>query len=484
MNLVAAVLFSVFAFSHSGHALIPEPSPIPCNGTDALDDTACVQGWIDQASAVGGGELYVTSGTYLVNWVELRSNIQLRCASPHTAIFKKFDQQRQMFINKTLQQPQQRYELDNLTIENCGFDNAGADTNFDSIINIDNDPISVNDNIIVRNNVFFDSVNPGRMYGGEHQRQWIIAQACFNCYFLDNDLSDGGRIKTAGPGEFIQISGNVIKHTNDNAITISNREIDVTTKVIISDNIIYSPTNNCIFFGSDGSQWDDPNGATFDVVITDNICEGVFNDNCIKGILSAQTSRIVVSGNLCRATGPREDTTGFRSGIFLKKLRCDLAPATQVLVTDNIVTSPFEDQFNLAGIYVAGCYDNIRISGNSLESAGADSIRVRGWEDMGIVQIQDNVVIGGRLRIDVETGETYFKGMITGNYFEGDLDGIIILAVPTTTTNALVSSNKFETDSACITLSGDSQYDLTLPDTNDYGACIDQVRLLNGAQFP
>ena len=166
-----------------------------CDGSDDADDTACIRAWIAQAEGTGSWpirhkDLYVPPGTYLYSGtVPLHSKLHIRCAGPGSAVFRNNGGPGNFFLAD--QQP-----VDNVIIENCGFDVNGGTAEFLFVIGVNASLPS--SNIHIRGNRFFDSAILGQ--NSKQQRQYILLLPCNNCWVESNHLSEGGRSGRPLPG--------------------------------------------------------------------------------------------------------------------------------------------------------------------------------------------------------------------------------------------------------------------------------------------
>ena len=182
-------------------------------GDPGADDSACIRRWLKKAEKTGRKDLYVPSGTYLYrSSFVLPSGVHIRCAGPET-VFKNNGGPGNFIFNDT-------DTVEDVIIENCGFDVNGGTADFLTIIGVNpqSSVVAPSRNIHIRGNRMYDSAISGMP--SAQQRQYILLSPCDKCWIENNHLSEGGRIKVGRPGNQIFIKNNVLENVNDNAITV------------------------------------------------------------------------------------------------------------------------------------------------------------------------------------------------------------------------------------------------------------------------
>src|SRR5215510_4767763 len=151
------------------------------NQCTATDHTPCLRTWIDTARRTGRKDLYVPPGTYVYNTdartIPLFSGMHLQCAGPGASIFKNIGRVGNLFFSDSA--------LENVVVENCGFDVNGGTADFLFVIAVNSGAAgTVSHNIHIRGNRFRDTAILGRR-SAQH-RQYIVLLPCNDCWVQDN----------------------------------------------------------------------------------------------------------------------------------------------------------------------------------------------------------------------------------------------------------------------------------------------------------
>jgi hypothetical protein len=376
-----------------------------CNGADAVDDTACLQRWVDTVRVGSRGRvLYAEPGRYLFSdVVKISSGTHIRCAGPAATVFERRGEGSGPFIAGDFESiPVVR----DITVEECGFDVHGDPNPFAWVIVTK--PSRLSENITVRSNRILDSTIRGR--SSPEQRQYIGLASCRRCLIEDNWLSEGGRIKVGRPGQQITIRGNRLDDVNDNAITVvdigpgpeSLAVFDGTTSDIVVDrNIVRRALGSGVFFGVDGEKQDDPRLATLRVTVSSNVIEGD-QQHCVMGILPLRAADIRVVGNRCVKTGQRDP---FATGLTIKRANGASAPAQDVRIDGNRVVEGPGGGLD-TGIGVSGAVSGLSVARNTTVGIG---IRIRDEVEAGRV-VGNRICASGAVRFDAA-----FSGTDSGN---------------------------------------------------------------------
>ncbi|NRA68198.1 MAG: hypothetical protein HRU19_27185 [Pseudobacteriovorax sp.] len=325
-----------------------------CSGTPREDATNCARQWL-QTARENGKHLYVSAGTYVLSRsLELHSHMSVFCSSPTQAVFRKSQgTSYPVFVKaKQLDGP-----IEQVTIENCGFDMNGDKKNFASVIRMKHA-----EHITIRDNQFFDSTNR-KSHERSQQRQYIVVLRAKDILIEGNRLSHGGRIKVGRPGSRILIRNNHLDFVNDNGITVVSRSgatsdirDNITEDLIIDGNVINDATVTRIFFGADGGA----NGEGLKlrrITIMNNRITGKTSSTCIKGTLPATSEEIYIRNNYCvldKAIFPWRDRY-YVSGIKLTAAADSTTQSTPKAITvqKNMISSTSPNVYNLAAIFMA-----------------------------------------------------------------------------------------------------------------------------------
>jgi hypothetical protein len=359
-----------------------------CNGSDQLDDTACIGQWIAAGRNAPHSKLRAISGTYFYKQsAQLFSGMNLECSGTTNVTFKN--------IGGTGTFLAAASPVSNVRIAHCAFDVNGNNTNFLAVISVNPGGTVPSAAIQVTDNVFRDGVILGQMSAS--QRQYILLLNCADCRAERNHLSEGGRIKMGRPGQRLIIRNNIVEQANDNAITVVDIGSGVTDDVLIEANRVTSPKGVGIFFGADGEAQTDPALTTRHVRVANNVVTGDWLTACILGTLPEKAYDIRVQNNHCTKTG----TAGsFQAGILVKRINNAGTRANDIEVNKNIVVSPgcvpsgSPAPLDYGGIYISGQYDKATISGNDIKNVGPRAMFLNGVDILNAI-IVHNTLEGG-----------------------------------------------------------------------------------------
>ncbi|MFL5614894.1 MAG: hypothetical protein ACJ796_14620 [Gemmatimonadaceae bacterium] len=363
-----------------------------CNGTDNVDDTTCIDAWLDAGRAAPDRQLYAPAGTYLYKASRAPySKMHLECGGAGT-IFRNNGGTGIFFSSSSA--------VHDVAIDNCSFDVSGSTENFLAVISINPAAIETSEDIRITRNRFFDSAIAGSM--SAEQRQYILIINCNDCLVEGNRLSEGGRIKIGQPGTHLIVRKNYVDRANDNAITVVDAGAGVSRDIVVDSNVITSPKGIGIFFGVDGDAQNDPTLASRKITISHNRVTGDWLTSCILGTLPNVAREIVVSGNRCEKTG----TSGqFATGITIRRTSAPQAPADDVKVEDNLIfasgsaasgSTPALDE---GGIFVSGSYVRLDVNRNRVLNVGSRAIHLYAI-DAERSSVVHNVMVGGGLVIE------------------------------------------------------------------------------------
>jgi hypothetical protein len=367
-----------------------------CNGSDTGDDTACIGRWINDAKKLGT-HLYVSPGTYLFSdGKAIFDGFHLQCADPTRAIFKAINHANDLFVLAPNWVSESNAPWQDISIENCGFDFNGSTAHFASFISFVGGTLPIQ-YVTVRGNRFFDNTMDHRLYTqSDPQRQYIAILKAEDILVEHNALSQGGRIKVGRPGRRLIIRANTLNGISENGITVVDQGGGLSSDILIEHNTITNPIHSGIFFGTDGQNAGTAATQLYDVTVRGNAITGNFRNNCITGVLPNHVARIYIGANTCHKTGPTP-TGVYVAGIGLNRNSTSTLRAEDITVHDNTILSDVPNAYNkLAVIFVTDHFANLCIVGNMLYDT-ATAIYLR--SDMRQVQVADNFLDGGRIRI-------------------------------------------------------------------------------------
>jgi hypothetical protein len=437
-----------------------------CNGSDNIDDTECIRTWIDRAEATGHKDMYVPPGTYLYKThIPLHSGIHIRCAGPGSAVFRNNGGPGNLFFTDQA--------IEDVIIENCGFDVNGGMDEFLVVIGVN--AASPSKNIHIRGNRIFDSAILGQTSAQE--RLYILLVPCDNCWVEGNHLSEGGRILVGRPGNRLFIRNNVVDKVNDHAISVVSEGSNTSSDIHVEDNVIFDPIRVGIFFAADGEGETDPGLTTLNVHVARNLIRGDWDGGCIVGTLPANAKRIHVVNNICTKTGA---SGRFAGGIMISRVNGDHPPAEDVLIGFNTITAT-DPSFvrELGGIFVKVNHKGLRVIGNEIRNIRGRAMDFR-FIDVQEAIVANNVVAGGAMVIDGN-----FEGAVHDNMLV-DSPGLNLwlLADAGETITASVRNNVIRNTGPdeCVQLKGAGTYRVDLVG-NTFGACggVRPVNFLDGA---
>jgi hypothetical protein len=364
-----------------------------CDGSDQLDDTACLGTWIDAGRAAPHRRLSVPPGTYLYTTpFALYSGFDLRCADTSRVTFKNDSGTGLLFVATA--------PVHGVRIENCSVDVNGSHENFLAVISVNPGGAEPSTDIRVRRNHIYDSAIPGTM--SAEQRQYILLLNCTECRVERNHLSEGGRIKLGRPGHHLVIRKNTVEYANDNAITVVDVGAGTSQGIEIKDNIVLNPKGVGIFFGADGEGQTNPALTTRDVSVEHNKIEGDWITACILGTLPAVTSTVRIRKNACVKTGTQGQ---YRAGIVIKRTNDAAQRATDIRVEHNRVASTIPwtpgstPPLELGGIFFSGNHTQVRVTNNAVENVAPRAIYFHSV-DITAAKIVHNKMTGGGLVIE------------------------------------------------------------------------------------
>jgi hypothetical protein len=362
-----------------------------CNGSDEIDDTACIREWIEVGRASPSGALYAPAGTYLFRQaMPLYSGLRLECAGASETTFRNNGGSGLFLAAATA--------VHGVRIENCGFDVRGSTANFLAVISVNPPDPTPSTELLVRRNRFYDSAIRGRM--SAEQRQYILLLNCEGCRVVENHLSEGGRIKLGRPGRGLLIRGNIVERANDNAITVVDIGEGLSEDIRIVNNRVLHPLVVGIFFGADGEGQTSPSLITRNVRIEGNYIEGDWRLACILGTLPAIADEILVRGNTCAKQGPTQQAT---AGIIIKRTNDAALRATDIRVEANTVFSADASgpvaALDFGGIFFSGSHERVRVVRNEIFNVGPRAMMFRNV-DIVDARIVRNVLVGGVIVIE------------------------------------------------------------------------------------
>jgi hypothetical protein len=417
-----------------------------CTPNDGGDDADCMQLWMNQALNSSGKDLYVPPGVWhFSKAVTPLSNVRIRCAGPKTSIFRRMDGTEPDFLVTTA-------NLENLLVENCGFDfNGGTTRAFAAMIGVNpsSNASPLARNIQIRGNRIYDSKwtgTPGKV------RDAILLINCEDCWIEGNYLSDGARMKIGRPGNRLLISRNVVHNGNDSAIAVVDRTAGTSTDLTITDNTILNPVLNGIFFGGDGESANLAATSVSSVLVAGNHVRGDWATACILGTLPAKARGIQVVNNTCTKTGANSG-----SGIVIKRVVPAPVAAEQVLISGNSIGTEGGRYFH-GGIFVSDRHKGLRIVRNDVRNVTSEAIHLRHIEiEDGVVA--DNMVTGSTLTIDGT-----FRGSVTGNLVAGaQASGMRFATTAGQQITASVTGNTvWSAKTACIVFEAAGNYQVDL----------------------
>ena len=387
-----------------------------CNGSDTVDDTACIGRWINDAKKLGK-HLYVSPGTYhFSDGKAIFEGFHLQCADPTRAIFKAINNANDLFVLAPNWVSESNAPWQDISIENCGFDFNGSTAHFASFISFVGGTLPIQ-YVTVRGNKFFDNTMDHRLYtSSDPMRQYIAILKAEDVLIEDNALSEGGRIKVGRPGRRLIIRANTLKGISENGITVVDNGSGLSSDILIEHNTITNPINSGIFFGTDGQKAGTATTQLYDVTIRANAITGNFRNNCITGVLPNHVARIYIGENTCHKTGSTP-TGVYVAGIGLNRNSTSTLRAEDITVQDNTILSDVYNAYNnLAGIFVTDHFENLCIVDNSIYDT-ATAIYLR--SDMRQVKVADNFLDGEGIRIG--TNMQVDQSGNTGGCFAGSL---------------------------------------------------------------
>ena len=373
------------------------PPPIDlatyCNGTDAVDDSACIRSWIE-AGHTSGSKLFASNGTYLYReTMPLYSGLSLACQHPWLTQFKNIGGTGVFLTAAT--------EVSDVEIGSCGFDVNGNPANFLAVINVNPGTPARSQRIRVRANRFHDSAIPGRMSAA--QRQYILLLNCDDCRVENNRLSEGGRIKIGRPGSKLIVRENLVENANDNAITVVDIGAGVSEDILVEGNRVIGPRGVGIFFGADGEDQTTVGLTTRKIRVSGNQIQGDWITACILGLLPAIADDIRITNNRCVKTG----TCGlFPAGISIRRTEGATTRATNIVVHNNTIESSISwiagslPPLDMGGIFVGGLHDGVRVTDNKITRVGPRAIFFHSSADVTSATVTGNIMTGGNLMVN------------------------------------------------------------------------------------
>jgi hypothetical protein len=382
---------------------LAQPAGLAVTNTPVYhDDVKAIRSWLADTSDV----LHtVPAGIYLESYdglpaPQISPNTIIQCADPTTTVFKSSGGTRTGGRPLLASDPRFLGRLPrNIVIQYCGFDINGYNFgDFNNLIAIygDEEPSLPGpdkhqpaQNITIRSNRLFDSnylSNPAAAMQdcdvdmhecATRQRQAILVKFVDTVSVTDNVLVGAGRIKLGQPGRNIEVMRNNIDFVNDNAITVVDKEWSCqyypfckTEHVRIERNVIANAVNNGIFFGSDGAASDHPSMELYDVSVRMNTITGFHARGISAPLPSGGAANIHVEENEIVARRPRQLAHGNKAAIGLGREWKPFAqsPTQDVSVRGNRITVDAPDgSYDLAGIYLFGKLDHLRVRDNRIE---------------------------------------------------------------------------------------------------------------------
>jgi hypothetical protein len=362
-------------------------------GDGVTDDTSALQTAITTACAIKK-QLFWPKGTYLISsTLTVSSDVNWRGEGGAYSVIKQNGLlQFMMNDNNT--------PVTNVIIDGLGFDFNGYNTsNFGTAINFNS--VS-HENLRIVNNKIFDTNYPGD--GNINQRQAIfVGQNATNIWVLNNNISEGGRIKIGYGGKNVFIQRNKLNYIDDNGITMAmlgtaaTPSNQITENVHIEDNIIINPTNNGIFFGADGEDKNDPAMTLKNVSVARNIIvlDTPFTDDFdaprfIIGVIPYNgASDIAINDNICVMTSNTPDA-GFAESIRIGSVNGSVGTLKRLSISRNKLTTPYKRPSAVQVGYTS-VVDDLVISDNYFEGY-SDTIFLRFATAINRPTITNNVI--------------------------------------------------------------------------------------------
>jgi hypothetical protein len=385
-------------------------------GDGVTNDTSALQAAIDAASAAQV-QLFWPKGVYFITaTLIVSSNVNwLGEGGSYSVIKQNGLLQFMMNDNST--------PVENVIIDSLGFDFNGYNVaNFGTAILFNS--VS-HENLRIVNNKIFDSDYPGD--GNINQRQAIfIGQNPTNIWVLNNNVSEGGRIKIGYGGTNVFIQRNKLNYIDDNGITMamlgtsaapSNQ---ITENVHIEDNIIVNPTGNGIFFGADGEDKNDPAMVLKNVSIARNIIvldtpdtDDSASPRFIIGVIPYNgASDIAINDNICVMTTNTPDA-GFSESIRIASVNGAVGTLKRLSISRNKLSTPYKRP----GAVVVGhqaIVDDIIISDNYFEGY-SDAIFLRLATTINRPTITNNVIKSSDRGIRIDNNPVVTAGSYSRN---------------------------------------------------------------------
>jgi hypothetical protein len=411
---IAAAFIALLIFS----SIAASESPAPrisladyCNGSDELDDTACLASWFEAGRNAPDKMLFAPPGTYLYQeTLTLYSRMHLECTSPNATVFKRAGGSGILFAAQQA--------VHNIIVKGCGFDVNGSHTDFLAIISVNPADVIPSSRIVVEGNRMYDSAILGQI--SSEQRQYILLLNCDGCRVEGNRLSEGGRIKVGRPGRNIVIRKNVVDNANDNAITVVDVGAGLSEDILVQSNEITRPKAIGIFFGADGEAQTNESLTLRNIRIVQNRILGDWTTACILGTLPSIARTVLLKENTCTKTGV---AGAFQAGIVIKRTNDAAQRARKVEVEFNrVLASPAFDTtvapLDMGGFLVMGAYEGLTVRRNAVVRVGPRAIYLHGV-DAHDAKINHNVLTGGTLII-----EGSVEGSTTPNTIVSSLPGV------------------------------------------------------------
>lgn len=451
-------------------------------GDGITNDTTALQTAITTASSLKK-QLFWPKGTYLISSsLVVSSDVNWRGEGGSYSVIKQ-NGLLQFMMNDD------NTPVANVIIDSLGFDFNGYNAaNFGTAINFNS--VS-HENLRLVNNKVFDSNYPGD--GNIKQRQAIfIGQNATNVWVLNNNISEGGRIKIGYGGKNVFIQRNKLNYIDDNGITMamlgtaSAPSNQITENVHIEDNIIVNPTGNGIFFGADGKNKDDPSMVLKNVSVSRNIIildtpftDDLFAPRFIIGVIPYNgASDIAINDNICVMTSNTPDA-GFRESIRIGSVNGAVGTLKRLSISRNKLSTPYKRPAAVQ-IGYTNVVDDLIISDNYFEGY-SDTIFLRFATAINRPTITNNVIVSSDrgLRID-DSEPTVTAGSYSRNRVVSPTDADLFSSA-----NAMewrIDSNEIlNSTGAAIQLDGAGVKNFYLVNNDLRGATSGPITFTNGA---
>jgi hypothetical protein len=451
-------------------------------GNGLVDDTAALQAAIDSAAA-NQVQLFWPKGTYLISAtlnIPTKSNWQGEGGS--CSVIKGNGLVRFLTSNTTT-------AMEDITIDSLGFDINGYNAiNFGSAMVLNG---LSHTRIRITNNRVFDSNYPGDLT--VKQRQGLfVGNRPFNVWVLNNDFSNGFRIKVGRGGKNIFIKNNKLQTINDNAITMAMDGTvaaptgDFAENVHIEDNIILDAFGNGVFVGADGPDILDPTLYIKNISISRNII--YFNNSetevpqtprfILINVPQNNASDINITDNICVMTS---NVISAGSGIAGIRITGGSASTTlsRLSIRRNRVVCPYKRE---SAIYfgAAGTINDVTIADNDMDGY-AESIWLQTATTFNRLTVTGNISRNMDRGFRLDSGSTITSGLYARNRVFSPT-AACLFAGTTGSMDWRVESNEILNSAAyAVEISGAGTKNFTIINNDYRGAALGPVRIFSSA---